>query len=183
VERSQSIVVNGANSTRVAQTFSVAARAFVVGKFRGMKLTLVAIVLMSCAHAPKPAPRLGEAMWEAGWRFQRAGQAARAGRWDLARYDLHELDEVFAEDIARAETHDEKVDIHKLAREFAQVQLPAMRAAVDAHDMQQFNSAIVAAAKSCNDCHKLVDKPFIEVPLEAGAEVPLLTPIARTATK
>src|SRR5258708_7028856 len=139
-------------------------------------------IVAACAHAPKAGPRLGEAMWEAGWRFQRAGQAARAGRWELAKYDLHELDEVFRDDIARA-PHDEKIDVHKLAREFAAVQLPAMRAAVDAHDMHAFSTAIVAAAKSCNDCHKLVDKPFIEVPLEAGAEVPSLAPIAATARR
>jgi hypothetical protein len=145
-----------------------------------MKCTLAAIVMfvVACATAPKPAPRLGEAMWEAGWRFQRAGQAARAGRWQLALYDLHELDEVFRDDIARAQIKDEKVDVHKLAREFAQIQLPAMHDAASAHDMPKFQAALVAAAKSCNDCHKLVDKPFIEVPLEAGAEVPLLTPVA-----
>jgi hypothetical protein len=150
---------------------------------KSLAIVVLAFALASCAHAPKPAPRLGEAMWEAGWRFQRAGQAARAGRWDLAKYDVHELDEVFREDIARAETKDEKVDIHKLAREFAQVQIPAMHAAIVAHDLHGFQTAIVAAAKSCNDCHKLVEKPFIEVPLEAGAEVPLLTPIAATAAR
>jgi hypothetical protein len=130
----------------------------------------------------KAPPRLGEAMWEAGWRFQRAGQAARAGRWDLARYDIKELDEVFRDDVARAES-DERVDIHKMAREFSAAQIPPLDAAVRAHDMPGFQAALVAAAKSCNDCHRVTGKPFIEIPLEAGAEVPLLTPLSQTAAR
>ena len=48
-------------------------------------------------HGPEVDPnlRIGHVMFEVGYRFEMAGQAAENGRWELAAYQSHEILEMF----------------------------------------------------------------------------------------
>lgn len=133
-------------------------------------------LLAACATAPRPvAPqrRLGDAMDEAGRRFHRAGRAVLAGRWDLAKYDLHELQEIFDEDLAGSSWHD-KPKLPALAHKFQTEQLVALDAAVAHRDRAAFQTAAADTARACNACHKAADQAYIEVSENLGVEVPVV---------
>jgi hypothetical protein len=133
-------------------------------------------LLAACATAPRPVAttrRLGDAMDEAGRRFQRSERAAIAGRWELAKYDLHELEEIFTEDLASSSWHG-KPQLADLARTFQSQQLAALRSAVDARDHAAFEHAVADTARACNACHKAADQNYIEISERLGADVPVL---------
>jgi len=135
--------------------------------------SLFAIVLVACVHQPPaqaPQPRrLGEAMVEMANRFERAGRAAAAERWDLASYDLHEIDELIERDL----------DAHRFAGAsrhvldtFVAVSLPELRRASRQHDARAYELANAQAARQCNDCHRASDMGFIEVSETLGDASP-----------
>ncbi|MCB9572485.1 MAG: hypothetical protein H6709_10395 [Kofleriaceae bacterium] len=132
------------------------------------------------APAPGAAPRrFGDAMAEVGRRFERAGRAVIAGRWDLADYDLGELGEVFDDDLRHAaRPEDVPSDPQPAIAEFAATALPRLQAAVRAHDRAGYDAAVAAAAQACNACHEASAKAFIVVPSATGAAVPELSPVA-----
>jgi hypothetical protein len=143
-----------------------------------MRFAVVALLLASCAAAARPpaAPprRLGDAMGEAGVRFNRVGRAVLAGRWQLASYDLKELDEIFAEDLATSNWHG-KPGLAELASRFHSQDLAAVTAAVRAQDRDASARAIAQVARACNECHKKADMEYIEISDQPGAEAPVVT--------
>jgi hypothetical protein len=142
---------------------------------------LAAFALAACAaQAPGPvAPtrRLGDAMDETGQRFARAGRAVLAGRWELAGYDLHELDEIFSDDLASSSWHG-KPALAQLAKRFEGHEVAELAAAVRAHDRAAYEHAVADAARACNGCHRAAEMAYIEIPESLGAEVPNIEPPA-----
>ena len=137
----------------------------------------IAILLSACTKPAPPPRRFGDAMSEVGRRFERAGKAAVAGKWDLAAYDLGEIQEVFEDDLPHAaRPADVPVDPQPLVKQFAAGPLPAMIVAANAHDENQFAQAWNAASAVCNSCHEQSAKPFIIVPAVPGDSVPALCP-------
>lgn len=107
-------------------------------------------------------------------RFGRAGRAVLSGRWDLAGYDLHELDEIFVDDLASSGWHG-KPKLADLARTFQAERITALRAAATSHDRAAYERAAADAAHACNECHKAADQAYIEISPALGAEVPTVT--------
>ena len=117
---------------------------------------------------------LGAAMVEVGMRFTRVGQEVLAARWELAAYDLGEIDEVFVRDLAQHSWHGNG-KLRALSHEFAQQPLPAMRDAVAHRDLEAFRKSAAEAVKACNACHVAGNDAFIEVPAVLGAPSPTIT--------
>jgi len=114
-------------------------------------------------------------MAEVGRRFERAGKAAVANKWDLAAYDLGEIQEVFDDDLPNARRPDDvPVDPQPLIKQFAAGPLPALILAAKSADANQFAQAWNAASAVCNACHTQAGKPFIVVPAMPGDDVPAL---------
>ena len=135
------------------------------------------LFLAACAAQPRPVAtprRLGDAMVETAMRFQRAGRAVLAGRWELAAYDIHELEEVFGEDLA-ASPWQNNPKLPPLAQQFHAQDLAALKVAVRAHDRVAFETAVAHAAQTCNGCHKTADMAYIEIPTLLGEEVPVIS--------
>jgi len=133
----------------------------------------------SAAEAPRPvaAPKhFGDIMSEVGHRFERAGRAAKVGRWQLAAYDVGEIEEVFA-DIPHAIMPDDvHVDLRPLAADFAGKAPADLKQAIASHDPATFEAAFARTAAECNACHETAGRAFIQVPTEMGAAVPRLDP-------
>jgi len=93
-----------------------------------------------------PRPHYGELMSEVGRRFETLGRAARAGRWELADFELDELGEVF-EELPGAVPPEETggVNLRGLEQAFTGTNLPALRQAVGSHDAEGFASAFSGA--------------------------------------
>ena len=132
---------------------------------------IVAILIAACTPpvaSPRPR-RLGDAMVEIAMRFERAGRAAEADRWELARYDLDEIDELLRDDLdgrplAAAPRH--------LLDTFVAISLPELRAASTRRDGHAYELANARAARVCNGCHRASDKGFIEISENLGDVAP-----------
>lgn len=136
----------------------------------------------ACAGAPPPPPppaRYGALMSEVGSRFERLGRAARARRLELAVFELEEIEEIFEEDLPRAEPPRESagVNLAGVAQAFAQTDLPQMKAALQTKDRAAFKAAYARAAETCNGCHRTSGHAFIQIPTEPGESVPRLDPV------
>jgi mono/diheme cytochrome c family protein len=130
----------------------------------------------SATTAPKHG--LGSVMADVGRRFELAGRAASAGRFELAAYEADELGELFEWDVREAAMPKEGPVAHipAMALAFAQTSASEMRRAAEAKDGTAFAMAFQRAAAACNACHQASGKGFIEVPSEPGRAVPVLDP-------
>jgi cytochrome c553 len=122
--------------------------------------------------------RYGELMSEVGRRFELLGRAAGARRWELAGFELHELEETF-EDLPHAKPPEgaDKVDLRALEQAFTNTHPPALQAALTAKDQGAFAKAFGETAGTCNGCHHASGHAFIEIPSEPGATIPKLDPV------
>lgn len=126
--------------------------------------------------APK---RYGDIMAEVGRRFERAGHAVVAARWEFAGYDLGEIEELFEDDLPGAlMPEDVKVDLRSIAQAFANTHPGELKHAIRARDRAAFEAAFARTAATCNACHRAAGKAFIEVPSVVGRAVPQLTDAA-----
>jgi hypothetical protein len=137
-----------------------------------------AIAACSRNPPPPPAPSLGNVMAEVGRRFETAGRAAAANRFELADFEAGELEELFENDVPNAAPPKEGPTAHlaAMAGAFLHTNAPELQAAAHARDAKRFADAFASAAAACNGCHVASAKPFIEVPTVPGKAVPVLEP-------
>jgi mono/diheme cytochrome c family protein len=113
-------------------------------------------------------------------RFEIAGLAATARRFELAEFEVGELQEQFEEEVPNAELPKEGPTAHipAMAQVFLNANLPEMKKAAAAKDPVAFQDAFQRAASTCNACHQAAAKGFIQIPAVPGKAVPDLDPIA-----
>jgi hypothetical protein len=130
------------------------------------------------ASAQSAGPGLGEVMAQVGRRFEIAGRAAEAGRFELADFEVGELQELFESDVPHAALPKEGPTAHipTMTRAFLKVGLPELKQAAARKDRAAFVEEFGHAAAVCNGCHQASAKGFIEVPSEPGKGVPSLEP-------
>jgi len=129
------------------------------------------------SDSPAPAPpRIGALMVETGHRFELAGMARSAGRWELATYEVGEIAELFDVDVSRAllpGACDDDVSEAMFSR-LLDEELPALKQAADERDDALFAERYRLASVSCNTCHATCAVGFIEIPDAPGHNVPRL---------
>lgn len=122
----------------------------------------------------------GTAMSDVARRFELAGKAELGGRFELAEYEIGELEEIFEETLPRAkppkEGHPEV--LAPMAKAFVDATMPDLAKAAHGHDRAAFAAAFEKTAKACNACHKASGHAFIEVPTAPGRSVPDTDPVA-----
>lgn len=148
-----------------------------------MKTSLLIVVtalaaLAGCTRTEptKPARRgWGSVMTEVGRRFELAGRAGVAKRWELAAYEVDEMKESFDE-LPTAELPKEgnTSTLVPTSEAFAKTQLEELLHAADAKDEAAFVAAFNRAAAQCNACHVSSGHGFIEVPTTPGKAVPAI---------
>jgi hypothetical protein len=95
------------------------------------------------------------------YHFATFYHAARAGRWELAEYQLDELDENL-QHAAQAAAAIYAPLLNDYRKDF----VPRLQQAVAARNTEQFHIAFRAAVDGCNDCHKATNHAFITIPQE-----------------
>jgi len=125
------------------------------------------------------APGLGEVMVQVARRFEVAGRAAAANRFELAAFEAGELGELFENDVPRASLPKEgpTAQIPALAKAFLESIPPELTRAAASKDQVAFATAFQHAAAMCNACHMSAAKGFIQVPSVPGQSVPVLDPL------
>jgi DNA-binding beta-propeller fold protein YncE len=140
------------------------------------------LLVVSPGAASAPAgeahPSLGSLMVEVARRFEVAGRAAVANRFDLAEFEVGEIGEVFEDDIPHAELPKEGPTAHiqAMAKAFLATSVPDLKKAAASHERKTFDAAFERTALMCNSCHQASAKAFIEVPRIPGKPVPDLDP-------
>lgn len=150
-------------------------------------LPLALALLVACSrptvdeHREAPASPpvgYGTAMADVARRFELLGRAATAGRYELADYQLGEIEEHFVETLPHAapprEGHPEVLPA--MATAFAQTTIADLRRSLATHDRTQFNAAFERTATACNGCHQASGHGFIEVPTTPGRSIPNTDP-------
>jgi hypothetical protein len=124
-------------------------------------------------------PRYGAVMAEVGRRWELAGRAAVANRFELAAFEIGEIEELFAEELARAELPKEgpSAQLPALASAWVNTHPPALEKAADRRDGAAFAAEFERASRTCNVCHEASAHGFLEVPTVAGKGVPNLDPL------
>ena len=124
-------------------------------------------------------PRYGVLMAEVAVRSSALGRAATAGRYELAEFERGEIEEVFEEDLPRAELPRESqgVNLGGVAQALAETNLPELKKAIESRDPAALKSAYANAAATCNACHRASGHGFVEIPIAPGQSVPSLDPI------
>ncbi len=151
---------------------------------------LVAILSTACgtkSDAPPPpsgaaggsAARFGPLMLQIGHRLELSGRAARAGRWDLATYEVEELREVYEGPLLEAPAPEE---IHARIEPFIESCLVPLEEAARSHDMARFEREFATTTMACNACHATAQVGFVEIPSELEVEVPRMTPMPPPTT-
>jgi hypothetical protein len=112
-------------------------------------------------------------------RFELAGRAASANRFELAEFEAGEIEELFETDVPGAEMPKEgpTAPIPVLAKAFLSTNAPELKKAAGAKDRAAFSAAFRNAAAACNGCHQASAKGFIQVPSELGKAVPDIEPL------
>lgn len=127
---------------------------------------LAALVLAACAQPQPPAKpehrRGGELMIEVGARYTRLPHEIAADRWELAAYDVHELREVFDDDLLPRAWGDNPAMQHE-AKMFLTGPLAALEASARTRDKAGWATTFDATTKACNACHLAAHVAFIEI--------------------
>lgn len=118
-------------------------------------------------------------MSEIGRRFELAGRAAAANRFELAGYEVGEMQELFDGDLPNADLPKEgpTAALSTLADAFAKTQPAELAKAAKADDGRAFSEAFQRVAGACNACHEASGHGFIGIPSVAGQLVPDLAPL------
>jgi len=119
-------------------------------------------------------------MSDVGRRFELAGRAASAGRYELAAYEADELQEAF-EELPAAELPKEGNTSILLptAEAFAKGPARDLQKSAESKNAKAFDDAFRQAAAACNGCHIASGHAFIVVPTQPGKSVPDLDPLPR----
>ena len=128
----------------------------------GRILTALSVALVSAATAgcrrPQPesyAPGLGEIMTLQQMRHSKLWFAGQASNWDLAAYELKELQEGFDDAVKFHPTHeDAPLPISQLVPNMMDTPIKELQDIVAAKDRGRFFTGFDELTKACNGCHQ-----------------------------
>ena len=135
-------------------------------------LTTVALMLVAgcacalsngapSADARTYAPGLGEIMSATQMRHLKLWYAGQAGNWQLASYEIDELEEGFADAVRFHPTHKQSPrPLTELMLELTAGPITALRAAIAKEDRRAFVAAHDALTEGCNGCHAATEFSF-----------------------
>lgn len=106
-------------------------------------------------------PGLGEIMSLQQMRHVKLWFAGEAGNWQLARYEVDELAEGFADVVKYHPTHEgSSLAPRDLVPPMIEGRLAEVRRAVDERDKTAFETSYDALTAGCNDCHSAMSFGF-----------------------
>lgn len=147
---------------------------------RGSRLFALvsAVVAAAAGCAPPPAletysPGLGEIMSLQQMRHTKLWLAEQAGNWDLAAYEVKELQEGFDDVVRYHPTHEESPVAPKDAIPAMVTEpLAELSDAISRHDAAAFPERFDKVTDACNRCHEATNFGFNKVQRPGGNPYP-----------
>lgn len=113
---------------------------------------------LETAQSKSYKPGLGILMNAIQAHHLKLWKAGANANWDLAGFELHELEERFEDIETYHPDHDETKQLSMI---FPQIE--AVEEAVESNDKQAFASSYEMLTATCNSCHELNDHPFVKI--------------------
>ena len=111
-------------------------------------------------HLEESSRGLGEVMAAVQRHFAKLHFAGEARNWDLARFEIGELEENL--DTAAALRPEERgVGLFGIIDAFKKTQMTALKDAIEVKDRTLFRQAYAESILMCNSCHAATGRPFI----------------------
>ncbi len=114
------------------------------------------------ASLKEQVPGLGEYMTTNQLHLAKVWYAGQSQNWDLALYELNELDETM-EAAEALHAVKNKVDITGVLESIRQTQVAALRSAIDRKKLRLFSKAYSEQVAACNGCHLAAGYRFIHI--------------------
>jgi len=111
-------------------------------------------------HAHHNHPELAPFMIRNAYHFSTLYHAARAARWELAAYQIEEMEKNLTKAMAEAGP------FAPFLKDFLKDYVEPLEQTVAAKNVEQFRTAFQATVDGCNDCHKATKHAFIVIPAE-----------------
>ncbi len=135
-----------------------------------MKRVLAAIILlpaltMLAVAQPEKVPYepgLGEFMTATQLRHAKLWFAGKQNNWELAAYEIDELNEGL-KDAARLFPTFDGIPVAEMIRAMIDPRVEELEKAVQAKNSAQFTVAFDELTNACNGCHAGANKPFIRI--------------------
>ena len=134
----------------------------------------------AAAEPSADAEGLGEVMLQVGRRFETAGRAAAANRFELAAFEAGELQELFENDVPRASLPKEgpTAQIPGLAKAFLATAPPELDVCRGGEGRRRVRRCVPAGCGAVQRLSRVpAEKAFIQVPAVPGQSVPILDPL------
>ena len=108
------------------------------------------------------APGLGEFMTMTQMRHAKLWFAGKAENWDLARFELEEIEEGL-EDAAKLHPTHDGMAVAEMIKANTEAPLKEIAKSVDAKDTASFTSAFDKLTAGCNACHVGTQHAYIRI--------------------
>ena len=114
------------------------------------------------AAARELAPGLGEYMTTIQLHAGKLWFAAKAGNWDLAAYEIHELEETM-ETVKRLNVEKNGVKISGVMDGVLKTQIAQLENAINRKSQSEFQKTYDETLNACNGCHTESGHKFIRI--------------------
>jgi hypothetical protein len=114
------------------------------------------------AAAKKLAPGLGEYMTTIQLHAGKLWFAATASNWDLAAYELHELEETM-EAVTKLNFEKNGVKISNVMDAVLKTQVAQLEKSINAKNLSDFQRSYDETLSACNGCHTESGHRFIQI--------------------
>jgi hypothetical protein len=122
------------------------------------------------AAAKELAPGLGEYMTTVQLHAGKLWFATRASNWELAAYELHELEETM-EAVKKLNVEKNGVKISNLMDAVLQTQIAQLEKSIKQKNQTEFQNAYDETLSACNGCHMESGHKFIQIVRPSGPPV------------
>jgi hypothetical protein len=114
------------------------------------------------ATAKELAPGLGEYMTTIQLHAAKLWFAAKAGNWELAAYELHEIEETM-ETVKKLNVEKNGVKISNVMDAVLKTQIAQLEDTIKAKNHSQFQKSYDETLSACNGCHTESGHRFIQI--------------------
>jgi hypothetical protein len=129
-----------------------------------LALSILVFPALAYAGAPVQAyvPGMGETMGATQMRHAKLWLAGKAGNWALARYELGEIEEGFA-DVAKYHPIFKGAPVSVFLHRYTAKPLAELGASIDHRNRAGFRQAFDDLTHACNACHRAAGHAYIVI--------------------
>lgn len=113
-------------------------------------------------------PGMGEIMASTQMRHAKLWFAGRAHNWELASYEVDEIEEGLADAVKYHPIFKKDAPVSAMLDKYTRPPLQDLRRAIESKDSREFRHAFDRLTAACNGCHEAAGQGFIVIRRPAG---------------